>query len=560
MHAMQEETEQAPSPLPVLAGGVRFDVKLAILKMLGTLNVMQEDVSTDQAPVPLPYNSETFGTILSCLRVSLQEKVPYGQRVADIAKILQKNCPTKEQTSTILRALNFLQITDVQNPFGIAFVLYFVATNPEVGQYVNKAGTSYTEYTDLPQITQALLPPNEYDLLNAMWQHADEKSGDLPPLAREALNNRKARTAKKIRDLLKKDTQWDCNWNCLACLPGSADLQKLDMLHKDCFFSPRCFYPFAWSDHHLPDEIGALRGLKELMLEGNFLESLSAAIGSLAELEKLVLKNNELTALPAEMAALLELRRLDLSKNKFSSFPLAICGMSKLEELGLSRNELSTLPSEVTFPASLHVLELSGNKLTSVPPTLLSNCSSLVNLDLGGNKLTSIPSTFGDLTNLTVLTLRCNQIEKLPEEIGNCHLLKSLDLFWNKLTSLPPTIDSLCMLRCLNLAHNQITELPDEIGNCQSLEVINLDQNKLSTIPATIGALHRLRILCLGYNRITELPDRIGDCTMLEKLNVCFNYLRTLPATLNTRAIPTFIDLGNELSNPRSKFPVYIGE
>jgi small GTP-binding protein len=65
----------------------------------------------------------------------------------------------------------------------------------------------------------------------------------------------------------------------------------------------------------LPREIGELRNLRELYLEGNDLRALPIEIGHLVNLQKLNLENNELTSLPSQMGALTALTELQLSGN-----------------------------------------------------------------------------------------------------------------------------------------------------------------------------------------------------------------------------------------------------
>jgi Leucine-rich repeat (LRR) protein len=67
----------------------------------------------------------------------------------------------------------------------------------------------------------------------------------------------------------------------------------------------------------LPNEIGHLVNLKELLLEHNVLEELPASMGRLSRLEVLHLQNNRLTWVPETLAALTNLKSCKTLLNRF---------------------------------------------------------------------------------------------------------------------------------------------------------------------------------------------------------------------------------------------------
>ena len=70
-------------------------------------------------------------------------------------------------------------------------------------------------------------------------------------------------------------------------------------------------------------------------------------------------------------------------------------------------------------------LELGELGLTGAVPAEIGQLTSLTELDLRGNQLTSLPAEIGQLTSLTVLYLRRNQLTSLPAEIGQLTSLRS---------------------------------------------------------------------------------------------------------------------------------------
>ena len=117
----------------------------------------------------------------------------------------------------------------------------------------------------------------------------------------------------------------------------------------------------------------------------------------------------------------------------------------------------------------------------------------VVELRCGGLGLTgAVPAEIGQLTSLTELDLRGNQLTSLPAEIGQLTSLTYLNLGGNQLTSLPAEIGQLTSLTELYLSDNQLTSLPAEIGQLTSLEELGLSDNQLTSVPAEIGQLTSL--------------------------------------------------------------------
>ncbi|CAH8499607.1 unnamed protein product [Dicrocoelium dendriticum] len=89
--------------------------------------------------------------------------------------------------------------------------------------------------------------------------------------------------------------------------------------------------------------------------------------------------------------------------------------------------------------------------------------------------------TLCQLTYITTLVIKNNNLERLPAELGNLTNLVNLDASCNKLQSLPSTIGDLTELRALILNENKIVELPFEVGRLINLRHFNLNDNPLSS-------------------------------------------------------------------------------
>jgi len=121
----------------------------------------------------------------------------------------------------------------------------------------------------------------------------------------------------------------------------------------------------------IPELISKLKYLKELNLEGNFINELSKSID--------VLKN-----------------------------------LKKLEILKLNQNRLETLPESIGDLISLTVLNLMDNILTELPESI-ENLKFLKILFLDGNKLRRIPESVYNLDSLCQISFRENKfVPKIP--------------------------------------------------------------------------------------------------------------------------------------------------
>lgn len=72
---------------------------------------------------------------------------------------------------------------------------------------------------------------------------------------------------------------------------------------------------------NLPESIGNLKSLQDLLLDGNKLTTLPESIGKLKSLNTLLLGNNQLTTLPKSIVNLSKLERLRITDNPLVNNP-----------------------------------------------------------------------------------------------------------------------------------------------------------------------------------------------------------------------------------------------
>jgi hypothetical protein len=184
----------------------------------------------------------------------------------------------------------------------------------------------------------------------------------------------------------------------------------------------------------------------------------------------------KLLTLPESIGNLPSLRELMLSENQLKKLPESVGNLKSLQDLDLGYNELTRLPVSIGNLSSLEELKLTENQLTKLPESI-GHLKSLKRLRLENNELTTLPESIGNLKSLRELYLDENKVTKLPESIGNLESLKELKLFDNNLSILPESIGTLKLLQKLNLWGNKLTTLPDSLRNCKNLESLELRKN-----------------------------------------------------------------------------------
>ena len=216
------------------------------------------------------------------------------------------------------------------------------------------------------------------------------------------------------------------------CLPGTVCSLKL----LECLdLSERSNYD------NLPENLGNLKGLKELYLSGTAIKELSSSIDGLTAVTSLTLQDcKNLVFLPSSICSLKLLECLDLSGcSNFDNLPVNLGNLKGLKYLYLSGTAIKELPSSIEGLSTLTSLTLKGCKnLLCLPSTVcslkllkcldllgclyfdnllenLGNLEGLKELYLSGTVIIELPSLIVGLTALTLLILKdCKNLVCLP--------------------------------------------------------------------------------------------------------------------------------------------------
>ena len=143
-------------------------------------------------------------------------------------------------------------------------------------------------------------------------------------------------------------------------------------------------------------------------------------------------------------------------------------------------------------------INLSNDDVKKLFDGLIANKEKVHNLYLYGTGITEIPESIGQLSNLILLNLSYNKIEKLPDVVCDLKTLQTLSLSNNKITNLPERIGELENLNWVDLNENPITNLPDSIINLRKLEKLNLNDTGIKK--EDINKIEQLEQICKNNN------------------------------------------------------------
>lgn len=143
--------------------------------------------------------------------------------------------------------------------------------------------------------------------------------------------------------------------------------------------------------YHVPN-------LRNMHLEGNFIDHLPESISCCAELQVLSLGD-------------------ELAGNCLTRLPNGIDKLQKLELFYCSRNRLEEFPLQLLQCRNLYSIKLSANRIVAlVDKVQLLNLKKLEQVDLSGNKLVKLDSKIYPPPSLKVLNLSDNEISMISQD------------------------------------------------------------------------------------------------------------------------------------------------
>ena len=262
---------------------------------------------------------------------------------------------------------------------------------------------------------------------------------------------------------------------------------------------------------------------------------------------ELELSERNVASLPEEVGALVGLKSLHLGFNKLRELPEEIGNLVALESLSLSGNKLKQLPDSFVNLQALRKLDLAFNPITIFPP-VLTNLPLLENLDLGGLTPRCIDEDLARMTGLRKLRWvppSPTSTKSIPAGLAAFPNLHTLRMSYFQMHAVPAGLRAFLKVRRLELTYNLISELPDEMAEFTALETLKIDQNRFRECPAVVLALPALRELDLRSNQIASLPAGIAAMPRIEVLRFSGNDIVGFPEFLLEMGQLKELDMGS---------------
>ncbi|XP_056162257.1 disease resistance protein RPV1-like isoform X1 [Syzygium oleosum] len=246
----------------------------------------------------------------------------------------------------------------------------------------------------------------------------------------------------------------------------------------------------------LPIELGRMKALKELFIDGTSVQEIPMSMGYMEKLEIFSASN------------CLQLSHL----------PDSVRGLTALSVLSLENAKITRIPASVKKLAKLRILSLKDcHWIGRLPDSIWNLRNSLEELDITGTGISELPNSITCLGRLKVLKMDSCFIRELPREIGNLVNLEELHASHCRSLkgAIPTAIKSLDRLKILRLGHSSISGIPSEIGSLSCLQTLDLLRcNEIQALPELPSSLTCLRV---SSERMEALPD-LKDLVKLEEI------------------------------------------
>ncbi|XP_030476814.1 disease resistance protein RPV1-like [Syzygium oleosum] len=292
----------------------------------------------------------------------------------------------------------------------------------------------------------------------------------------------------------------------MLILEGCFQLVKLDNSICQLSFLVSLNLKSCYNLNVLPQEIGNMEALKELLIDGTSIQEIPESIARTEKLEILSASNcSSLTYLPESICNIKALSMLLLDNVKIPELPDSVGSLVKLKRLSLREcRRIQKLPESIgKLGCSLVELDISGTPIWELPDSM-RNLHRLRVLKMEHCPVREFPSAIGELRKLEEIhASHCTSLEgSIPNDIHNLQFLNILILGHSGVSRLPRSIQLLTHLQTLDLLTCNNLEMLPMLP--PSLTCLRISSKKMSIIP-NIQHLVELEELSFGDDNPKEL-------------------------------------------------------
>ncbi|XP_007897588.2 leucine-rich repeats and immunoglobulin-like domains protein 2 isoform X2 [Callorhinchus milii] len=221
--------------------------------------------------------------------------------------------------------------------------------------------------------------------------------------------------------------------------------------------------------------------------------------------------------------------KLDLShKQLHSTKEMKFDGLHRLQEVKMNYNELSTIPSFGAVTSNLTLLSLKHNQVFEIIAADLQPYSSLETFDLSFNSISEVTTSSFPIMQLKYLHLNNNRVTFM--ELG-CfdnlsRTLLVLKLNRNRITVIQPKTFRLPQLQYLELKRNRIRVIESlTFQGLDSLKSLKLKRNGICELKdGAFWGLNEIEELDLEDNNLTEVTKGwLYGLKLLQRLHLSQN-------------------------------------
>lgn len=274
----------------------------------------------------------------------------------------------------------------------------------------------------------------------------------------------------------------------------------------------------------VPSQLGTVRTLHKLVLEGNYLGKIRRGV-----------PEQGITAVKRYLRERLGLPEASLNIDDMEEedrlVELAVRDAeAQGNRLRVAGMGIATLEGRA-FEVPLVAVDASKNRFEELPEGFLQLAGSLRKLVLDSNRFHALgpAPVFGGLSRLAELRARKNALRDVPPELASLPALRVVDLRNNRIEAFGPGLLALAQVHTLLLSFNAITEVPEAVSGLAELVELDLGDNRVEDVSgAGLRRLTRLRTLNLENNSLTRLPLEMAVMPELAAVVVHGNPLRAM--------------------------------